>query len=125
MKIRIKGDSIRFRLTRSEVETLCKMGQFREETRFSDHVFSYAVKRYAGPGMKAEFTNLGITLFVNEDWLRGWETDEKVGFEALEHTGKSSSLHLLLEKDFVCLDQREEDQSDHYPNPKLEKNDLV
>jgi len=26
-------------------------------------------------------------------------------------------LHLLLEKDFVCLDNTAEDQSDNYPNP--------
>jgi len=37
---------------------------------------------------------------------------DKVGFENAD--GK---LHLLVEKDFVCLDEVAEDQSDNYPNP--------
>ncbi|GGD39251.1 DUF7009 family protein [Muriicola marianensis] len=125
MKIRIKGNSIRFRLTKSEVETLCSKGKFLEETRFKTNVFCYAVAKTPEPGMNAAFSELGITLYVNETWLEGWEKNEKVGFEAIESTDKGSTLHLLLEKDFVCLDRREEDQSDNYPNPKLEKKDLV
>jgi hypothetical protein len=31
--------------------------------------------------------------------------------------GNGQSLKLLLEKDFVCLDHTDEDQSDNYPNP--------
>ena len=125
MKIRIKGDSIRFRLTISEVETLCAKGKIQEVTRFRANVFSYAVERSPEPGMSAEYTKLGITLYINEAWLQGWETNDKVGFEAKEDISDETSLHLLLEKDFVCLDRREEDQSDNYPNPKLEKKDLV
>jgi hypothetical protein len=30
-------------------------------------------------------------------------------------------LFLLLEKDFVCLDETIEDQSDNYPNPLMDK----
>ncbi len=125
MKIRIKGNSVRFRITKSEVEALCRIGEFREETRFRTNIFSYAVVRSSRPGMQAEFTKDGVTLYVNEDRLLGWETNEKVGFEEIVNTGDGSSLHLLLEKDFVCLDRREEDQSDNYPNPKLEKEDMV
>ena len=39
---------------------------------------------------------------------------ERVGFEE-----KGDPLYLLVEKDFTCLDQVEEDQSDNYPNPQL------
>jgi len=41
---------------------------------------------------------------------------ERVGFE--NHYG---ALHLLIEKDFTCLDNVDEDQSDNYPNPLAEK----
>jgi hypothetical protein len=30
---------------------------------------------------------------------------------------EDNSLYLLVEKDFVCLDETSEDQSDNYENP--------
>nr|WP_209444233.1 hypothetical protein [Pedobacter borealis] len=39
---------------------------------------------------------------------------DKVGFSNL-----SGPVSLLIEKDFTCLDNVEEDQSDNYPNPHL------
>ena len=47
---------------------------------------------------------------------KGIGTTDKVGFE-----GKQGDLVLLVEKDFTCLDNAEEDQSDNYPNPLAEK----
>jgi len=41
-----------------------------------------------------------------------WITTDKVGFEY-----QDEGLFLLVEKDFKCLDNVAEDQSDNYPNP--------
>jgi hypothetical protein len=41
---------------------------------------------------------------------------DKVGFG-----NQAAGLHLLIEKDFTCLDNVDEDQSDNYPNPLLQK----
>jgi hypothetical protein len=41
---------------------------------------------------------------------------DKVGFENTD-----GELHLLVEKDFTCLDNVAEDQSDNFPNPLAEK----
>jgi hypothetical protein len=46
-------------------------------------------------------------LMANE-----WALTERVG---LEH--QDNGLFLLVEKDFKCLDNVAEDQSDNYPNP--------
>ncbi len=121
MKIRIKGDSIRFRLTKSEVEALCTLGEFRERTHLGNAIFYYAVEKTTEPGMRARLSGHTLTLFVSDRLLKGWDHNDVVGFEEVERTGDRPALHLLLEKDFVCLDRREEDQSDNYPNPKLQK----
>ncbi|NER11326.1 hypothetical protein SAMN06265375_103318 [Muriicola jejuensis] len=125
MKIRIKGDSIRFRLTKSEVEALCNSGEYREETHFKSNSFTYAVKKSPTSGMSAGYADNSITLYVCDRLLEGWAENDTVGFEEVERIGDRSSLHLLLEKDFVCLDHRLEDQSDNYPNPKLQKEGLT
>jgi hypothetical protein len=49
--------------------------------------------------------------------IREFAETDKVGFE-----GKHGALNLLVEKDFTCLDNVAEDQSDNYPNPLADKN---
>jgi hypothetical protein len=120
MKIRIQGDSIRFRLTRTEVEALCAQGNFQEVTHLKGQTFTYAVKRTEGAGMKARFADNTITLYISQELIAGWDNNDRVGFEAEEQIDGTTRLKLLLEKDFVCLDRRSEDQADHYPNPKLQ-----
>ena len=51
-----------------------------------------------------------------------WKTTEQTGFEEeMELEDSEETLHLLVEKDFTCLDKVEEDQSDNYPNPLLKE----
>ena len=42
----------------------------------------------------------------------------KVGFSHIFVLNSGTKLKLLVEKDFVCMDETVEDQSDNYPNPK-------
>ena len=67
--------------------------------------------------MQAEFSSGCITLQVPSDFLSAWPDNDQVGIRG-EVSSPSGALHLLLEKDFVCLDDTEEDQSDNYENPK-------
>ena len=120
MKIRIKENSIRFRLTKSEVQKLCDEGVFEQQTKFDDSVFSYAVKASAAfKNLQAQFSNGTITLLVPNELLREWYKNEKVGFYHTQNLNNGESLSLTLEKDFVCMDETIEDQSDNYPNPKM------
>ncbi len=119
MKIRIKGNSIRYRLTKSEVQTFCETGFFKETTAFGNRVFTYAVATGVGEErMKAIFEDSGITLFLNEEERQGWAKSSQVGFQHRMQLGDGTELALLLEKDFVCMDETVEDQSDNYPNPR-------
>jgi len=118
MKIRIKGDSIRFRLTRTEVEKLCSEGYIEEKTPFASNNFTYAVQKRNDPYLNATFIGNTIILHIPANLLEGWDRNDLVGFEHRMDLGEKGSLFLLLEKDFVCLDQRNDDQSDQYPNPK-------
>ncbi len=118
MKIRIKGNSVRFRLTQSDVKQLCEKGSVSEQTNFGDLVFRYAVKMTDDTDtMSASFENQRITLFLPERLGKDWQNNDQVGFQHHQ-----DELFLLLEKDFTCLDNTMEDQSDNYPNPKLMTN---
>ncbi|MEM9077273.1 MAG: hypothetical protein AAGC43_09540 [Bacteroidota bacterium] len=122
MKIRIRGNSVRYRLTRSEVLELCTKGQVEEKTEFNESSFSYAVKvSDKHDDLNASFVDGGIVLHIPKTLLGDWDTNEKVGFYQNQNLDDGKELMLTLEKDFVCMDQTTEDQSDNYPNPKLMK----
>lgn len=118
MKIRIKGNSVRFRLTQSEVKQLCEKGSVKAQTQIREATFGYeVVMDVENEQMSAEFKEGNITLFLPKKLGEGWNVNNEVGFEH-----QQGELYLLLEKDFTCLDNTMEDQSDNYPNPKLMTN---
>ncbi|MCM4162933.1 MULTISPECIES: DUF7009 family protein [unclassified Arenibacter] len=122
MKIRIKGNSIRYRLTKTEVEAFCKVGFYEEQTGFKDQIFKYVLRsRENISHLEADFKNGTITMYLPEQNKKEWANSELVGFQHSISIGKDMELHLLLEKDFVCLDETVEDQSDNYPNPLMGK----
>ena len=119
MKIRIKGNSVRFRLTRSEVSQLCREGKIEEGTNFNGAEFVYAVRLDDNAEeLGAEFKDGTISLLLPKKILGDWAVNEQVGFENTVKLDDGKELFLLLEKDFTCLDNTIEDQSDNYPNPK-------
>ncbi|MEO6038847.1 MAG: hypothetical protein ABIQ93_10570, partial [Saprospiraceae bacterium] len=121
MKIRIKDNSIRYRLSQSEVRTLADMGQIEAETRFGpedSQILRYAIETKADiEGLQADFLQQSITLYLPAQSAKNWPAEDRVGFQQEIQVTPDSTLFLLLEKDFVCLDEVAEDQSDNYPNP--------
>jgi hypothetical protein len=121
MKIRIKGNSIRIRLTRSEVDLFGKEGRIEEHTQFGGPQLTYVLQKTAnGNALSASFENNTVTMLMPEAWANEWLETERVGYESNMPLGDGQDLYLLLEKDFVCLDNTTEDQSDNYPNPLAE-----
>ena len=118
MKIRIKGDSLRYRLTRSDVAALAENNYLEEQTNFAGQPLVYAIKTTHSNQLSATHLDNTITLFMPEQMITELKDTDKVGFE-----DKDGALYLLIEKDFTCLDNVDEDQSDNYPNPlALQKN---
>lgn len=119
MKIRIKGNTIRYRLTKSEVETFCETGLFSEQTQFATTLFTYVLRAKKGiAGLATDFSNNTITVYFPERDSKEWATSSKVGYDGTYKTSAGEELFILVEKDFVCMDETIEDQSDNYPNPK-------
>lgn len=122
MKIRIRGNTIRIRLMRSEVETVANSGYLSEKTEFNIGYFTYAIKVVDGiNSLSADFKSDTITLYLPAAFATEWITTERVGFEENIKLNNGSNLFVLIEKDFVCMDESVEDQSDNYPNPAANK----
>lgn len=113
MKLRIKGNSIRFRLTQSEVQTFAGEGVIQEVIHFNHQNFLYALEKRSTQQLTASFENGKITVFVPIEIANQWTDSEEISLE-----GNDGELRLLIEKDFVCLKPRkDEDESDNFPHP--------
>jgi len=119
MKLRIKGNSLRLRLTRSEVQRLVEHGSVEETTAFADAVrFSYAVRLDASVhAVSAEYAAGRITVTVPEQEARQWAASELVGVYG-EVATADGVLTCAVEKDFSCIDRDDPADADAFPNPK-------
>ena len=118
MKLRIKGNSIRMRLTRSEIDYFRNTGSIEEKTEFGNSLLSYALIKVADiKHLSATFKENKIFLNLPESLAEQWTETELTGIEHALDIGNGKKLFLLLEKDFKCMDQVAEDQHDNYENP--------
>lgn len=118
MKLRINGNSVRLRLSKPEVEKLCVDGYLEEHTSFGCNTFVYALQsKDGGKELFAEFAGGKITVFIPEILIRDWAVNDVTGFDSIMDISDTESLYILVEKDFKCLDETTEDQSDNYENP--------
>ncbi|MCB0697423.1 MAG: hypothetical protein KDC07_08665 [Chitinophagaceae bacterium] len=117
MKLRINGNSVRLRLSKSEVDEFGEKGYMEARTGFGDVTLTYALSVTDHCDMRAEFADGKITMYLPDTKAKEWVETPKVGFDANMDLGDGNELYLLLEKDFKCLDNTIEDQSDNYENP--------
>lgn len=112
MKLRIRGNSIRLRLNKTEVTGLAETGLVEEKTDFGDgQMLVYSVSALSETEtVKSSFQNGRIEIFIPQTIAKNWAKNEEVGI---------SGNNILVEKDFACLAVREgEDESDNFPHPK-------
>jgi len=120
MKIRIRGNSLRLRLLRREVEQFAETGRVEEVITFgSGPQLRYALEAHDGPALLARFDGSCIHVLVPRAAALQWTHSEDVSVVGEEPT-EAGALKLLIEKDFACINPSsvwQEDQSDNYPNP--------
>ncbi len=117
MKIRIKDNSVRFRLTKSEVAQLCQTQSIKAQTDFMSNTFYYEIiASNTVNNLSIDFVDNKITLLFPRQEADIWQASERITYEFIS-TEKQGPFKILLEKDFACLDHSTEDQSDNYPNP--------
>lgn len=121
MKLRIRENSIRLRLSRTEVATFEKDGYIESKTEFGFADFVYGMQSLKGlESLAATYIGNKITVFMPSAMQIEWTTTDAVGFDNQMGIGGGKSLYILVEKDWACSDNgMGEDQSDNFPNPNV------
>ncbi len=127
MKLRIKGNSLRLRLTQGEVRQLDQQGQVEDYIHFGpsrEQAIGYTVESSERePKVRAIFSENKIRVLLPFGQAREFVETDQVGLEETQEIAAPGDspreLRLIIEKDFQCLKPRfDEDESDHYPNPQ-------
>jgi hypothetical protein len=122
MKLRLKGNSIRVRLDRRDIEGLIDQGRVDDGVRFGPGLsFSYAVEVGLAPRdrPKVSYADGQLKISIDLEDAEEWLASERVGFDH-QQAVDGGVVRVILEKDFACIDRpRGEEADDAYafPNP--------
>jgi hypothetical protein len=119
MKLRIRGDSLRLRLVRSELDELVRTGSVADGIGFpGGRSLTYRLHVHPGRQWNAALDEQGISVGLPKEVAERWFRPEEVGCRAALALESGRELSLLIEKDFPCLvDRPGEDDSDAFPRP--------
>ena len=121
MKLRIRDNSVRLRLTQTETETLNTQGVVTARTRFpGGRSLEYAVVSSPASVMPAvHFSENRLTVRLPETIVLARATSEQVSMQGEQRLEDGDIVSILVEKDFRCLAPREgEDESDMFAHPQ-------
>ena len=118
MKIRIKGNTLRLRLSKTDLHTLAQNNTVTEKTSFGINELVYELKPvHTSDALSASFENNKISILIPAQFSTSWNKNEIVNIDAKQNIGNGETLYILVEKDFQCLDKTTEDQTDYFINP--------
>ena len=123
MKLRIKGPSLRLRLTRGEMQRLEEQGVVEERVPFAANASLIYRLRLdpAAHEIGAAFRDGVVEVRVPAGSARQWCASEQVTL-AGEQPVPDGMLTITLEKDFACLSARPgEDETDNFPHPDAQR----
>ncbi len=123
MKLRIHHNTIRLRLSQSEVKQIGEGLPVQQLlTLEPGGQLGYGLYPDAGVDrVTARYTahQLMITIPVAE--AHAWAVTDQVTLRGVQHPGTDYECDILIEKDFQCLHKRpDEDESDNFLNPLAE-----
>ena len=119
MKLRIKGSSLRLRLTQGEVRKLETEGEVAERVQFgAGRTLTYRLASdTSSPSISVDYGNNVIDIRVPREQALTWSRTDQV---SLSHAQPvvDGELRVVIEKDWNCLAPRsDEDESDNFPHP--------
>lgn len=121
MKLRIRGNSIRLRLTKSEVNQFLNTGEIKDQIQFGFQAkdqLTYQLKIALIDRMAATYEDQKIVIHVPDQQGLIWANTEEVSIRETVNIGNDQQLNILVEKDFQCLQVRPNGEDhDTFPNP--------
>lgn len=120
MKLRIRGNSVRLRVSKTELKQLAATGSAEDAVQFAPGaVLRYGIEVRPAGAVSAELAGALVRVFVPKASIEHWLRPDEVSIEGEQAVGDGQFLKILVEKDYTCLAPRSgEDDSDLFANPQ-------
>jgi hypothetical protein len=122
MKLRIKGNSLRLRVSRSELARFESGERIEETIHFTgdpEAKLTYALEfALQSAPVKVRYESNQVTVILSEAQARIWGVEGEVGVYETLDVDSTGSLDVILEKDFACADGSDIENNDTFPNPQ-------
>jgi hypothetical protein len=113
MKLRMHDNSLRLRLSQSDVTRLHDTGKVEEVVVFEPgKQLVYAIETGVLDEATATFDDAKIRVTLPTRAAKQWMESDQTGIEA-----STGTLRLVIEKDFECLHREPQAGEDAFPNP--------
>ncbi len=117
MKLRIRENTLRIRITQTELENLGKGTLVESAIHFPNGtLLSYGLQATENESTTIQFVENNIQISLGSLDVETMLDDKIVGIQSM-HALESGTLDLLIEKDFNCLHKRGIEDADTFPNP--------
>ena len=121
MKLRIRGDSVRLRVSQTELRSVVEAGSVADSIEFGpESRLTYRLQAGAHAELTARLESDVLTVSVPHAVLARWAAPDEVAISGAQPIGEGRQLTILVEKDFACRAPRDEDESDLFPNPEAD-----
>jgi hypothetical protein len=105
MKVRIHGNSIRFRLTEHETGSLSTSGTVSEALEFgtaADAVLQFSLQVTDSNQFSCIYECNSFVFFLPRNIVKLWLENSDAGLSQMVETPGGKQLKLVVEKDFPC-----------------------
>ena len=119
MKLRIRDNSLRLRITQTELKTFAAKKKVASTINFpGKEKINYVLAWSANETYAVSFEDNMILAVVANSACEKWMDESEVSIDHKITLANGLPFRLLVEKDFQCLSERkEEDESDMFINP--------
>lgn len=114
MKLRLRGDTLRLRLRKSDIDTLAAVGRVEERTRFGNRALVYSLNLDDSiPAASADFSDGEVCVKLPRQQGLNWCVSKQT---SIVSAGVVPAV--LIERDFVRSAVEEPDDFDRFMNPR-------
>lgn len=120
MKLRLSGNTLRFRLGKSDVQQFLAHGRVSSVISFGrgrDQAFCYSVAQHAHGEPGVRYRAGSITVYLSAEQVAQLQAEQQDGANFDVETGDGDAIRVSVERDYKCLHPRTyTDESDSFAN---------
>lgn len=124
MKVRLLNNTIRVRISKTEMKELAAQKYLCTKTSFVGNFLGTYLMVLDQEAVSINLQNHRIEIKIPQVLIEKMSKDDQIGFTKDIEIENNETLQFTLEKDFQCLEPRSEDESDLYENPKNVKHSI-